>query len=131
MASEEPTVLVPMAFMLSSWAGTLKRRAIMETQRFWMSVACVRKIRFGIQSGKGVYRRRRDIPDGEPLASRFMARIAFAYLVINKVLGEAFDHELLSFFFLCNLSDIGVPSIQPSESYHVRCHERRQAVDDV
>ena len=38
-----------------------------------------------------------------------MARIAFAYLVINKVLGEAFDHELLGFFFLGNLSDWKYP----------------------
>jgi len=37
MASEEPMVEVPMALVFSSWAGMLKRRAIMDTQRFWMS----------------------------------------------------------------------------------------------
>lgn len=47
MASEDPTVLVPIA--LESFSiGTLKRRAIMETQRFWMSAET------GYSSGRGL-----------------------------------------------------------------------------
>jgi hypothetical protein len=39
IASELPTVLVPIALESFSWVGTLKRRAIIETQRFWISLA--------------------------------------------------------------------------------------------
>lgn len=40
IASELPTVDVPIAWESSSCEGTLKRRAIMETQRFWISTYC-------------------------------------------------------------------------------------------
>jgi hypothetical protein len=61
MASELPTVLVPMALVSLSWVGTLKRRAIIETQRFWISFASLGSIN---SDGEGLltYRPKRDIP---------------------------------------------------------------------
>ena len=40
MASEDPTVLVPIAFSSSVWVGALNILAIIETQRFWISAVC-------------------------------------------------------------------------------------------
>jgi hypothetical protein len=78
MASELPMVLVPMAVTLSSWTGTLNRRAIMETHRFWMSIrVSMRRFRTGVPRTCG---------DG-------------ILLIVNEVLAKALNHELLSFFF--------------------------------
>ena len=40
IASEDPTVLVPIALSSSVWVGALNILAIIETQRFWISAVC-------------------------------------------------------------------------------------------
>lgn len=82
MASELPIQEVPTAPESSLWwVGTLNRRPIMETQRFWMSADC----------GYWLYAVSGKLGSGSTAFSDL--------LIVDKVLGERLGHELLRLFF--------------------------------